>query len=438
MQREFLEDPHRFKVACSGRRAGKSFAIAAYCIIECLRAANTPCLYLGLTRDSAKEAVWSTLLGMLEGLDIPHEARPSALQIKFPNGSVITLFGGDTPNARNRLRGRKFRLVCADETGFFVDLDPIMHALLPTLADLRGSLIMASSPGIVLSGFFYDAYQGANKASWHQWHWNMRTNPHFMKPAIDPAFETAADEELDIIARLQFGGNRKHPAFEREYLGIYRKDDTRLVYPYQDHNLIDRPSNLPRKMYAIGIDLGVSSACAIACLQFSQYSRQVEIVETWSKAEVLVDDLAAKIRYYQDKYDPIMMVADTGGMGAAFVQELRKRYQLPIKPADKMQKQAYQSLFANDLISSYIKVVKGLNILTEYDKLLRDADGDEIRGPDNHEADAALYVYRYVYNTYLKTFQPEETLEAKIERQAVESALAERDEREENEEPDGF
>jgi len=388
-------------------------------------APNTPCLYLGLTRDSAKEAVWPILLAFLEGLNIPHESRPSALAIRFPNGSNITLFGGDTPNARNRLRGRKFKIIFADETGFFTGLDPLIHALLPMLADLKGTLAMTSSPGETLNGLFYEAYAGSQKDSWHQFRWTMRENPHFQKPAINPAYKNRAEEEIATILRLQFGGNARHPAFLREYEGLYIRDDSALIYPYTEKNLIDGPLPLPKAQYAIGIDLGVSSESAIAILKYSEYSREAQIIETWSEPRVLVDDLAQLIEYYMKKYNTSLVVADTGGLGAAFAQEFRRRYHLPVKSAEKMDKAGYQRIFANDLISGYIKIVKGLNILSEFDKIVKDEDGSEKKGQKNHEADAALYVYRYVYNLHLKHFVIPETDEAKMERQLEESAKAE-------------
>lgn len=427
-QKSIISDPHRFKVAAAGRRAGKSHTVAAYMIYECLRHRDTPVLYLGLTRDSAKEAIWGLLLAMLEGCGISHEARPSALAIRFPNGSSITLFGGDTPNARNRLRGRKFRLICADETGFFTGLDPLIHALLPTLADFAGTLLMTSSPGEILSGYFYDAFEGKNKADWHQWHWTMADNPYFNGPALDPSrYKDRADEEFDTIARLQYGGDRRHPAFVREYQGIYVRDDTSLVYPYSDRNVIAEEYPLPREEYAIGMDLGVSSECAIVIMKHSEYSREVQIVETWRQKQILIDDFAAVVSDYMDTYKPTVMIADTGGLGAAFVQELRRRYHMPIQAAEKMDKAVYQKIFANDLVSGYIKVLNNLHILREWDKIVRDETGAEAKGQSNHEADAALYVYRYLYNKFLKVFRPIESDEAKMERQAVESALQERD-----------
>lgn len=67
-------------------------------ILTCLQGPRTPVLYAGLTRDSAKEAVWPILTEMLDTFKIPHTPRESALQIDFPNGSKITLFGCDTEN----------------------------------------------------------------------------------------------------------------------------------------------------------------------------------------------------------------------------------------------------------------------------------------------------------------------------------------------------
>lgn len=397
-----------------------------------------PTLYLGLTRDSAKEAVWWELIGILEGLGIPHEPKTSALRISFPNGSFIQLFGGDVPNARNRIRGRKFKLVCADETGFFAGLDPLIFALLPTLADLKGSLIMASSPGEILAGFFYEAYQGNTKSKWRQFHWTLLDNPHFMKPAVDPKYSNAGEEELDTICGLQFGGNTRHPAFVREYKGIYVRDDTSLIYPYADKNLIDEPTKLPQEHYALGIDLGVSSESAFAVLKYSHYSREVQIVETFSKKEMLVDELATQIEYYSAKYDIDSIIADTGGLGAAFVQELRKRYGLPIRAADKTDKAVYQKVFQNDLISGYIKVIRDLTILEEWDKIVKDDLGQERKGQKNHESDAALYVYRYIYQTYLKTFAPKLTDEEKMITQLEATALAEKYELEEAKEDSSY
>lgn len=426
LQRQFIEDPSRFKIARCSRRAGKSYGIAGYLIKTCIEHPNSPTLYLGLTRDSAKEAVWSILIDLLTTLGIAHEARPSSLRITFSNGSFIQLFGADVPNAAARLRGRKFRLIAVDETGFYSAVDSLMPVLLPTLSDYSGSLVMASSPGIMLSGFFYEADVGDMADQWSHYHWTMFDNPIFMGPATDPKFSSRAEQELDTVCRLLFGGNRNHPAFIREYLGQWVRDGSSLVYPYDQKNLVDRWYVIPREEYAIGVDLGVSSNSAISVVKYSQYAREVQLVDQWEQAGMLVDDFADKLMEFMEHYKTQIIVADTGGLGAAVVQELRRRYHLPIKAAEKIDKAFFQRVFANDLLSGFIKVTRDLHILREWDRITKDDEGKEIRGPANHVSDSFLYIYRYLYNTYLKVAVPVPTDEQKMIDQITESAMQER------------
>jgi hypothetical protein len=416
IQRKFIEDPSRFKLARAGRQSGKTFADAVYLILTCLKAPNTPTLYLGLTRDSAREAIWMTIVTILELLEIPHEALESTLRIKFANGSFIQLFGADALNARNRLRGRKFGLVVVDEMGFFVTADDLIKSLLPTTAILKGTLIMTSSPGLLLTGFFYEADQGNLQSSWSKYHWTIKDNPEMMKPANDPKFKTRAEEELDTICRLQFGGNVQHPTFRREYLGEWVRDATSLVYPFDQKNVIQDEYEIEKPQYGIGIDLGSVSASAICVLKFSQYSREVQVVETWKEAGLLIDQIAAQLQSFIDKYKPILTIADTGGLGKVVVEELTRRYHMQVQAAEKTDKSWHQRIIANDLISGYIKVIRPFNenLLAEWASITKDNNGDEIKGTENHASDACLYIYRRVYNTYLKNATPKPTEEDRM------------------------
>lgn len=426
-QRKFIEDPARFKLVRASRRAGKSYSDAAYLISEALRTPNTPLLYIGLTRDSAKEAVWTILTTILDSLDISYEARPSALRITFSNGSFIRLFGADTPNAKDRLRGQKYKLVIIDECGFFAAVDQLIPALMPTLADLQGTLAMTSSPGVILSGFFYEADVGTAADKWSQHVWTMHDNPFFRRPSSNPKYATRADEELDVICRTLYNGDREHPAFKREYLGQWVRDATSLIYPSSDNNLFTTLPPLASPRYAIGIDIGVSSASAIVVLKYSHYSRNAQIIESWSEAEVLVDDFAKIVQGFIDKYKPDVVVADTGGLGKAVVQELTRRYQMPIQAADKIDKSFFQRIFANDLLSGYIQCLRGLDLVNEWAKLVKDENGEEVKGQRNHQSDAALYVYRRIYSTVLKNYVVKETDEDRMIRELTERVQQEQD-----------
>ncbi len=431
-QRAFITDRKRFKVAVTPRRSGKSYSLCAYMIAVALAKPESPILYLALTRDSAKATVWDMLLQMLDKHDISHEARPSALTIKLANGSFITLFGGDTPGARNRLRGRKFRLICVDEGAFVhgTSMDPLIFALLPSLGDYKGTLAMASSPGETMDGLFYHAYEGDMKGSWSQHHWDILDNPFFQAPATDPKYKTTGEEELHTICNLQFGGNWNHPAFLREYRGKYVQDNSKLVYPFTAVNVIPAPTPLDAEQHIIGVDFGVTSESAIVVGKFSEYSKEFQIVDSWSRKNASVDELAAEIMSRQEKYKAYHTVADTGGLGAATAQELRSRYHMSIIAADKRDKVFFQRTMAADLLSGYIKVVKGLGVLDEWAKLIRGDDGEEIKGMKNHEADAALYAWRFGYSKFLKYAAPRLTDDQIMIQQLIQSVATERAEAE--------
>ena len=427
-QKAFVNDPHRYKIARCGRQSGKTYADAAYLIKECISNPNTPTLYLGLTRDSAKAAIWSTLVAILQTLEIQHEATPSSLIIKFPNGSFIQLFGADAPNAAKRLRGRKFKLVIVDEMGFFLGGDDLVHSLLPTLAILNGTIAMTSSPGELLSGFFYEADQGNIKDQWSRYHWTMAENPEMQKPASKPEkYKNRAEEEMDTICRVKYGGNRQHPGFRREWLGEWVADHTSLVYPYSDINLLKAPYDFLEEEYAFGVDFGSVSANAIVVMKYSPYSRKVQIVDCWTQGGLLVDQIAEVLNQYREKYKPTIIVVDVGGLGKVIEQELNRRYHIGVQAAEKTEKSWYQRIMQNDLLSGYIQVIEGLPILQEWDKITKDSSGDEIRGPSNHCADAALYVYRRIYTTFLKNIEVKQTEEQVMIAKVTEAALKEAD-----------
>jgi hypothetical protein len=422
-----------------------------YLIIRCLEEPMIPTLYLGLTRESAKNAVWDFIIFTCEKLDINIDVRVSELKITFDNGSFIRLFGADASNARERLRGQKYALIIIDEMGFYQGADYLIEALIPMLADYAGVLCMTSSPGLVLSGLFYEADQGSKRDGWRQYSWDLRSNPHFMKPSPNPRqvtfkdgttidVQTMGEEELVVIVNSMFGGQWSHPGFQREFLGMWVADGTTLVYPYEKyerspgHNVVLDGYKLPKPLYAIGIDLGSISDNAIVVLEYSHYRREACFVEVWKGADVRVDALGERIQKFIGKYDPTFIVADTGGYGKGIVDELKYRYALPIQAADKTDKSFYQRTFADDLVSGYVKVRQegGLLLTTEWDSIVKDENGNEVVGQPNHAADAALYVYRKVYQIHLMSFTAPRSEEDRL----LEAILAQH--QKEKREQDGF
>lgn len=426
IQRRMVTDPARFKLARCSRRAGKTFADIVYMLITALEQPNTPVLYVGLTRDSAKGAVWNTMIEILEKFDIGHEALGSGPLLKLANGSYIQLFGADATNARNRLRGRKYKLIIADEMGFFTAADGLIKSMLPMLADYAGTLLMTSSPGERLSGLFYEADQGKESKSWSKYSWNLKDNPHFQGASREDPTKTKWEVELEVMANGLYNGNRNNPSFRREFLGEWVRDNTSLVYPYSEKNLTDTILPLTNPEYAIGVDLGSNSDNAIVVIRYSQYSREVQIVESVKQSNLSVDQLYQLIKIQTDKYNPMFIVADTGGYGAGIVNEFRHRYNdINMIAAEKTDKAFHQRIVATDLMSGYIKCLDTLNIIPEWDKITKDNEGNELKGPPNHASDAFLYIYRKIYNTVLKSHAPKETEEQRMISQLEYAATSE-------------
>jgi hypothetical protein len=409
-QREFVLHPHRYKLARCSRRSGKTYMIAAYLLYVCHQRANMPVLYAGLTRDSAREAVWPILLDFLDRLDIPHTLHPSALQISFPNGSKVTIFGCDTENARNRLRGRKFALVCFDETGFYARLDPLVYAVLPMLADFKGTLCLTSSPGELLEGLFYEADLGKHRDSWAKWSWTIYDNPHFQQLADvqrpEQGIVSRADEELHTVLTLQFAGNAEHPGFKREWLGQWVANDTTLAYPVGESNLIPSPERLVDGEHAVGISFS-PFVNAIVVGRYSSWSRGFQVIQAQQFDDLDLDAFAERLFRVMETFGAETIVAHTGAYSKDIVKELRRRYQLPIVAMDDKDRAFHQKVIANDLRAGHIKIVRGLPIIEQCSKIVKDATtGEEIEGQQNYMALAFLALYRRIYVTHLQSYQP--------------------------------
>lgn len=405
IQKKFLLDPSRYKLARCSRRAGKSYVDAVYLIYVCHLARSTPVLYAGLTRDSAKEAIWPILIALLDELSIPYKAKESALTVEFPNGSKITIFGCDTQNAKNRLRGRKFKLVIFDETGFFAALDGIIHAVLPMLADYAGTLVLTSSPGELLAGFFYDADQGKTKDKWARYSWTIYDNPFFQQPAIDAKYKTRADEEIATVLELQFNSDPTLPGFKREWLGEWVADATSLIYPVSAQNLFHDLKALPYAQRVIGIGFG-PLASVVVVAEYSDYAREFLIVDQWSRDDLELDHFFKQLDYEVERYHPNFIVAYLGNYSASVTDELKRRYKLPIVPMKDDDIAFHQRVFSQDLQNGYIQIKEGLPLLAEYGKIVKDSDGDEIPGQSNHGSNVALVTYRKVYQTTLSAYVP--------------------------------
>jgi hypothetical protein len=385
-------------------------------------------LYLGLTKESAKEAVWGILLKLLNDYSIAHTYSESKLEIELLNGSRIRITGADADRLSDRLRGRKHKLVVVDECAFYSSIDKlILSAILPTLSDLQGKLVMSSSPGLVPRGLFYEADEGKQSANWSRYHWTAADNPHFMRPSEKPEYATLWEEELDTICKLQFNGDREHPTFEREYLGKWRFDERTLCYPFDPKNVIPVEENVRDSSYTLGLNLSSVSNFGAVVVKCGDYNREAQVVESFAFKAQDLNELAATIEDVLERFGIERVLCYIGDHPRSIIDDFRGRYKLPLTVARHEKLEYYQKLIATDMASGFVKVVAGSSdaLIKEWSGIVKDDKDEELPDQETLLADAFFVAYLDVYTTVLKQTAPVETDDVRMERQLREAAMQE-------------
>ena len=125
------------------RRAGKTVSCIGELVIRALYTTKKRAkfAYCGPYRQQAKEVAWEYLKEFTEGIR-RGPPRESDLRVTLHNGSTITLYGADNPDA---LRGLYFDGIVLDEYG---DCRPSLwgEVVLPTLLDRKGWAVFIGTP----------------------------------------------------------------------------------------------------------------------------------------------------------------------------------------------------------------------------------------------------------------------------------------------------
>ncbi len=132
----------RYGCVVAHRRCGKTVAAVHELILRAIQSKrkNSRYGYVAPYRQQAKNIAWVYLKEATQGFAV--KIRESDLRVELPNGSWISLFGADNPDA---LRGVYFDGVILDEFG---DCRPNLwgEVILPTLADRKGWAIVMGTP----------------------------------------------------------------------------------------------------------------------------------------------------------------------------------------------------------------------------------------------------------------------------------------------------
>jgi len=329
-QNEFINDPARYIAVQCSRRAGKTNGLAIKFKQTMDKYPGSTCLYLAMTRESAREIMWPVLQEINDKFGLGWEFLESKLTVKDPNGSQLKLLGADMKNFVKRLRGRKYPGIGVDEAqDFGTHLQGLIDDILtPSIADYAdGWLALTGTPGPVPAGYFFDVTQ--NRKYGYSYHsWTILDNPYMPDPMGFIADMKEKREWLD-----------DNPTLRREWRNEWVLDTESLWIRYNEK--LNHYQQLPdfNWTYILGIDIGYRDADALAVLAWSDSTPTVYLVEELITAKQGLTELADQIKALDKKYGISNMVIDAGGLGKKLAEELRRQYLIPVQDADKVRKQ---------------------------------------------------------------------------------------------------
>jgi hypothetical protein len=397
-QRAFILDPSALKYAICTRRAAKSYAIGLEHMASAMRHGGKH-LLIGLTRESVRGAFWVDVLKEIDGKHhLGWRFNETRLEATAPSGGSIRLLGMDSNDSeRRKALGQKYRAVAIDEAqDFRTDLEQLIFAVLkPAVADYRGSISLTGTPSNLIRSYYHDLTTGKHNG-WSRHQWSTLDNPHMR------------DKWIAEIADLKAANPRvvDVPWFRQNYLGEWVVEDDKRCYRYSvgDNDYADLPKFKKGQWhYVLGCDLGYNDPTAWVVCAWHDHDRTLYMLEAFKAGQLDVTAVAARTRQLIARYAPLggfdAMVIDNANKQA--VEEMRRRHDLPWRPADKTGKSDFIELMNGEFIQGNIQLsAQCATLADEYSGLIWDERAvarEEHPGCPNHCADAALYAWRYCY-----------------------------------------
>ncbi len=398
-QERFVKSPARLKALFCTRRAAKTFSGGLALIRAALMNPGCNCLFVGLTRDSARRIIWKDVLVELNRKHkLGAEFNKTNLTMTMPNGSVIWVTGVDVSEEEMfKLLGAKYNTVVIDEASMYsIDLRNMVYGVLkPAMADQRGSIYLSGTSSNITKGLFYDITTG-NEPGWELHTWTAHDNPFVA---------TQWAEELEDI-RMHRPKYMQTSQYKQWYLNQWVVDEAALVYRFDPiRNSYDvLPSSTKAQWnYVLGVDLGYEDDSAFVLCAFNEWEKTLYVKDVRKRKHMDITDVANEIKNFQNSHDIFRVVID--GANKQAVEEIQKRHGIALAAADKTGKSDFIQIMNDEFVQGRIRLSSSCQALKdEYGSLVWVLDGDKPKEPrkenpicDNHLTDAALYAWRYCY-----------------------------------------
>lgn len=461
-QRQFIDDPSRNKAALCTRRAGKTSMWSRYCTIEALRHPGALIRVWAINRLRSKQLLWEEFRTVFHRHKIPVKMHETELTMRFENGAEIRLLGADKDREAQKKRGDRTLMEVVLEAQLF---GPFLKALVedvatPCLFDLQGTMCLEGTPGPVPTGFWYWVTGDDDSPEFGQWvssgravptgardehgndvkemqgrgwschRWSLLNNPFMPRWTGRPNWREMAVQAVreEMVAK---GWTIESPTYRREYLGQWVRDDGVLFYKFNDarntFSLTDVQPWGDGWSHVLGWDLGFRDDMALVVWAWHPRERTIYEAASWAKAGARADEVMEQIERWESLgFKFIAKVADTGGGGRMYVEDVMSRYSQVFEAAKKTEKVEHVRVMNDLLLSGLIKLQRGGSYAQELATLPKDPDwdphsgkpqGSDPRFPD-HRADAGLYAMRRALAHVDFTKAPEvETPDERAERE---------------------
>ncbi len=302
----------------------------------------------------------------------------SKTTIELPNKSrIISL-----PATESTIRTFTANLIIEDEAGDVPD--DLFTAILPMLIVSRGRLVLAGTPK-GRAGHFFEAWERGG-AGWERYEisWDKC-------PRIDPK-----DIAIQQVAMRD--------KFIQEYCCQFIMSGGGMVYGAFDEqrNLLQTlpvdPNGTPVKWtYLLGMDFGFVDATAYTVLAYRPQDPTAYIVLSFKEVGQTPSMVGAKVLELNATFKFAKIIGDIGGLGKGYSEEMRRRFRIPVEPAEKQNKRGYIDLFNGALATGDIKILRDscTELIQEMTSLPWSADrSKEHPGFADHCCDSALYIWR--------------------------------------------
>lgn len=448
-QQNFVLDTSRNKAAICTRRAGKTAMWVRYALKTALERPGGIIRIWAINRLRAKQLIWDELKLLCARHSIRVDYNETELTAKFENRSEVRLLGADKDKEAQKKRGDKTVLEVILESQ---SVGPFLRTLVedvaePCLLDQKGTFCMEGTPGMVCAGYWYNITGDTNTKSrwvsegmavngepgvgsgWSCHHWSVFDNPYIPH----------AREEVARLKKARKWAD-DNPTYVREWLGRWVNDTGSLYYKFDPMRNTYNPYNVrpwgKGWNHVLGWDLGSRDDMALVVWGWHENDPTLYEAFSWKKPGALAREVMAQIEALEQKgFNFVKKVADTGGGGRMYVEDVMARYQQHFDAAEKTKKYEHVLLFNDALLTGQVKLAEGSSYACEIVELAKDPDWpppDDLEAKPredprcaNHLSDAGLYSYRAAYHYLAKIPLPKvergtPAFEAKQERELEE------------------